>query len=217
MDVLVRFQSQSSSEKAARSPPRKWGKGGVLDGTPREGQSSLASSLLQMLHSAIQNSWSDQDLIQRMTTKLSKFSGNESNSDSESSPKQQRSVTFVDNNFPPLPGRKDSPVGAPKSILKFPGSPNSPQNKGNPKHSPSGSRQLEEWFHGSQSNDRSESASPKRKRARFAVKINKEFLLSGTKSPSSKRLRWAMDQHLELLRLFTCCRLRLPDKSPFVC
>ena len=107
-----------------------------------------------------------------MTTKFSKFSGNESNSDSESSPTHQRSVRFVDNNFLPIPGRKDCPVGAPKSILKSPGSPNSPQNKGSPKHSPSGSRQLEEWFHGSQSIDRSEFASPRRKRARLAAKIN---------------------------------------------
>jgi hypothetical protein len=126
-----------------------------------------------MLQSAIQNNWSDQEIVQRMTNKLSKFSGNESASDSDCSPKQQRSVSFVDNNnFPPLPGRKDRQVDAPKSILKSPGSPVSPQNKGNPKHSPGSSRQLEEWFHRPQSTVSKDSSGPKRKPARFATKIN---------------------------------------------
>lgn len=117
--------------------------------------------------------WSDQEIVQRMTNKLSKFSGNESASDSDCSPKQQRSVSFVDNNnFPPLPGRKDRQVDAPKSILKSPGSPVSPQNKGNPKHSPGSSRQLEEWFHRPQSTVSKDSSGPKRKPARFATKIN---------------------------------------------
>ena len=69
LSVLANFQGQQSKESAADEPPKKKGKGGVV---PKPHAPSLAQSLIQALQSAIQNQWSDNQVVDRVTAKIKK-------------------------------------------------------------------------------------------------------------------------------------------------
>ena len=66
--VLQNFQKQDPAKVKGESPAKK-GKGGVLKPQHSQGP-SLAQSLLQMVQSAIQNNWSDEELTSRLTHRL---------------------------------------------------------------------------------------------------------------------------------------------------
>ena len=66
--VLQNFQKQDPTKVKGEFPTKK-GKGGILKPQHSQGP-SLAQSLLQMVQSAIQNNWSDEELTSRLTHKL---------------------------------------------------------------------------------------------------------------------------------------------------
>lgn len=69
--VLQTYQKDDPT-KDVGEPPAKKGKGGILKPRPSQGP-SLAQSLLQMVQSAIDNNWSDQELTSRVTQKLERI------------------------------------------------------------------------------------------------------------------------------------------------
>ena len=69
LSVLENFQGQQPKDPAAEEPPKKKGKGGVV---PKPQGPSLAQSLIQVLQSALQNQWSDSQIIDGVTTKIKK-------------------------------------------------------------------------------------------------------------------------------------------------
>eukprot|EP00438_Fugacium_kawagutii_P030759 Skav215264 [mRNA] locus=scaffold2881:38182:47134:+ [translate_table: standard] len=104
MQVLNNFSGkQAQSSHAAESlPPARKGKGGPV---PVK-HTSLIHSLYQILQSAVDNQWSDDQIVSRLTTKLSKVGNSTAESDGA---QPARQVRFQDEEFPPLrPGPKSS-------------------------------------------------------------------------------------------------------------
>eukprot|EP00438_Fugacium_kawagutii_P017066 Skav215214 [mRNA] locus=scaffold1252:82926:90141:- [translate_table: standard] len=102
MQVLNNFSGkQAQSSHAAESlPPGRKGKGGPV---PVK-HTSLLHSLYQILQSAVDNQWSDEQIVSRLTTKLSKIGNSTAESDGA---QPARQVRFQDEEFPPLrPGPK---------------------------------------------------------------------------------------------------------------
>ena len=119
LHVMEKFQSRGD-EQGISAPPKKKGKGGNLVPQPK---SNLATSLMQILQSALDNSWSDQEVIQRMQSKLTKVIAG--NIPADSSESKTRRVTFDDpEQFPPLPSGTERRVRSQdshsKSILRHP-------------------------------------------------------------------------------------------------
>ena len=125
--------------------PKKKGKGGNLVPQPK---SNLATSLMQILQSALDNSWSDQEIIQRMQSKLTKVIAGNMPMDSNES--KTRRVTFADpEQFPPLPSGTERRVRSqdshPNSILRH---PQQEPSSTKPNHSV-GRSAVDDWSFGS--------------------------------------------------------------------
>ena len=94
LHVMEKFQSRAD-EQGISAPPKKKGKGGNLVPQPK---SNLATSLMQILQSALDNSWSGQEIIQRMQSKLTKVIAGNLPMDSNES-KTRRSPLLTQNSF----------------------------------------------------------------------------------------------------------------------
>ena len=169
LSVLANFQGQQSKDSTVEEPPKKKGKGGVV---PKPHGPSLAQSLLQVLQSAIQNQWTENQVVDRVTAKIEKYLATPERTQQN----PNRTVSFVDpHEFPTISEVTSNPSADGHNSTKAKGKGFNSALKPNPKQTTAPKNGFSEFREpkgkGKQGSPQNQNPNQIKPKIRFAVKI----------------------------------------------